>query len=55
MISTIKALVYAGLLSNFLAVVVCFLFHEWELMVSRSHGLAIWTLAYLFHRARGTW
>lgn len=51
----IRALVYAGLISNVLAILVCLMFKEWSIVSDKSINLAMWTGAYLIHKKLGTW
>ncbi|MEK3822218.1 hypothetical protein MKY20_24355 [Cytobacillus sp. FSL W8-0315] len=51
----IRALVYAGLLSCSLAILVCTVFREWERIPFQSLNLAIWSVVFIIHRQRGTW
>lgn len=51
----IRSLVYAGFLSNFLLIVVCFFFREWDHIPSGSTFLAVWIVVYLIHKKIGTW
>lgn len=51
----IRSAVYAGLISNTLAIVVCLLFGEFELIARKAFSISIWVFAYLFHKNRGTW
>jgi hypothetical protein len=53
--NVIRALVYAGLVSNFLAIMVCFLFKEWDSVKSNAFDMLLWTTCYVIHKKRGTW
>lgn len=51
----IRSLVYAGLLSNILALIVLLIFDEAEPIMGKSFNLLIWTSVYYLHRKFGTW
>jgi hypothetical protein len=51
----IRSLVYAGLLSNILALIVLLIFNESESIIGKSFSLLIWTCVYFLHRKMGTW
>lgn len=51
----IRSAVYAGLLSNLLAVIVCFLFSELDYAVKNVSNFMIWAVVYKIHKILGTW
>jgi hypothetical protein len=51
----IRSLVYAGLLSNSLALIVLLIFNESEYITSKTFSLFIWISVYFLHRKIGTW
>jgi hypothetical protein len=51
----IRALVYAGLSSNALAISVCLMFGEWVSLEWKCVDFFIWVTAYYLHKKRGTW
>ena len=53
--TVMRSLVYAGLLSNLMALLVCFGFEEYEVMVKKSVAFVVWYGMYLIHKKLGTW
>jgi hypothetical protein len=51
----IRSAVYAGLLSNLLAVIVCFKFSELDYTLKSIANFMIWVLVYKIHKKLGSW
>ncbi len=52
----IRSLVYAGMLSNILAIIVCLVFREYSFITGKSFSLSIWLAVYIVHKKFfGTW
>lgn len=51
----IRAAVYAGIISNIMAIIVLLISYQTERLPKESFDLGMWILAYWFHRKRGTW
>lgn len=49
-----KAWMSAGVLSQVLAVIVCLLFKEFEMIPKESASLGLWLALYVFHKRIGT-
>lgn len=52
----VRSLVYAGIGSNAIAIIVCLLFKEFNFIPGKSMSLSIWAAVYFIHRKfLGTW
>lgn len=51
----IRSLCYAGLISSVLAILVCYIFQEYEPVMAKGFSLLIWSCVYYLHKKRGTW
>jgi hypothetical protein len=50
----IQSLVYAGIVSNMIAMGVCILCQDWGYTVSKLMSLTLWIFVYKIHRNNGT-
>lgn len=51
----IRSLVYAGIISNALAMLVSAFSADWAALMWGSVGLSIWTFDYLYYKMNGLW